>query len=97
MAKLAIVATIKTLPGQRDAYLRHLKAHGARCLANEPGTLRFDILVPQKEADTLLLYEVYENREAFQAHWNGPSMQLMKQDAGPLQESLTGIFCDLAE
>jgi hypothetical protein len=40
MAKLAIVATIKTAPGKRHEYLKHLKAHGERCLATEPGTLR---------------------------------------------------------
>ena len=99
MAKLAIVATIKTVPGKRDEYLKHLKAHGERCLATEPGTLRFDILVPQaqEQADTLMLYEVYESPEAFQSHWNGASIQQMKQDAGALQASLTGVRCNLAE
>ena len=39
MAKFAIVATVKTVPGKRDEYLKHLKAHAQRCLATEPGTL----------------------------------------------------------
>jgi hypothetical protein len=46
MSKLAIVATIKTAPGKRDEYLKHLKAHAQRCLTTEPGTLKFEILVP---------------------------------------------------
>ena len=33
MSKLAIVATIKSVPGKRDEYLAVLKAHGKRCLA----------------------------------------------------------------
>ena len=41
----------------------------------EPGTLQFDILVPQEEADTIMLYEVYAGPEAFQTHWNGTSLQ----------------------
>ena len=49
MSKLAIVATIKTVPGKRDEYLAVLKAHGKRCLATEPGTIQFEILVPQEE------------------------------------------------
>src|SRR5436190_1711995 len=53
MAKFAIVATIKTAPGKRNEYLTHLKAHAQRCLATEPGTLKFEILVPQKEDDTI--------------------------------------------
>jgi hypothetical protein len=39
MSKLAIVATIKTVAGKRDAYMASLKAHRERCLATEPGTL----------------------------------------------------------
>jgi quinol monooxygenase YgiN len=97
MAKLAIVATIKTVPGKRDEFLKRLKAHGQRCLATEPGTLKFDILVPKEEADTLMLYEVYASPEAFQTHWTGPSMQQVKEDTAGLQVSLSGVRCDLAE
>lgn len=97
MAKFAIVATIKTVPGKRDEYLKHLKAHGERCRATEPGTLMFEILVPQKEADTLMLYEVYASPEAFEAHWNGASIQQIRKDAAGLQVSLSGVRCDLVE
>jgi quinol monooxygenase YgiN len=97
MAKFAIVATIKTAPGKRNEYLTHLKAHGQRCLATEPGTLIFEILVPQKEDDTIMLYEVYASPEAFEAHWTGPSMQQAKQDTTGLQVSLSGVRCDFVE
>jgi quinol monooxygenase YgiN len=97
MAKLAIVATIKTLPGKRDEYLKHLRAHGQRCLTSEPGTLKFEILVPKEETDALMLYEVYASPEAFQVHWTGPSMQQAKQDTAGLQVSLSGVRCDLVE
>jgi quinol monooxygenase YgiN len=97
MSKLAIVATIKTVPGKRDEYLTFLNAHGKRCLATEPGTLQFDILVPLEEADTILLYEVYASPEAFQTHWNGTSIQQMRQDAAELQLSIKGVRCDLVE
>ena len=90
MSKLAIVATIKTTPGKRDEYLTHLKAHGARCL-------KFEILVPQKEADTLMLYEVYASPEAFDTHWNGASIQQTRRDTAGLLASMTGVRCDLSE
>ena len=96
MAQLALVATIKTVPGKRDEYLKHLKAHRERCLATEPGTLKFEILLPQEEADTIMLYEVYTSPEAFQTHWIGPSMQQAKQDTDGLAVSLAGVRCDLA-
>jgi quinol monooxygenase YgiN len=97
MSKLAIVATIKTIPGNRDEYLTFLKAHGKRCLATEPGTLQFEILLPQEETDTIMLYELYASPEAFQTHWNGTSIQQMKQESAGLQVSLTGVRCNLIE
>jgi quinol monooxygenase YgiN len=33
MSKLALVATIKTVPGKREEYLKHLKAHAQNYLA----------------------------------------------------------------
>ena len=97
MRKLAIVATIKTAPGKRDEYLKHLRTHAERCRATEPGTLQFEILVPQKEEDTLMLYEVYASPEAFQAHWDGQSMKQVRRDSEGLQLSLSGVRCDLVE
>src|SRR6202158_1556149 len=97
MSKFAIVATIKMVPGKRDEYLTFLKAHGKRCLATEPGTLQFEILVPQKEADTVMLYAVYATPEAFQTHWNGTSIKKGKKETEGLQVSLTRVRCDLLE
>ena len=97
MGKLAIVGTVKTAPGKRDEYLKHLKAHAQRSLATEPGTLEFKILVPQNEADTVMLYELYASTESFEAHRTGASMQEVKRDAAGLQISSTGMFCDPME
>ncbi|MBR1146109.1 antibiotic biosynthesis monooxygenase [Bradyrhizobium sp. AUGA SZCCT0431] len=96
MTNMALVATIKTIPGKRDEYLKHLKAHRERCLATEPGTLTFEILLPLEEADTIMLYEVYTSPEAFQVHRTGPSMQQALQDTGGLAVSMVGVRCDLA-
>jgi quinol monooxygenase YgiN len=52
--------------------------------------------VPLEEPDTIMLYEVYASTEAFQTHWNGASLQQMKQDAAGLQTSLKGVRCNLA-
>jgi quinol monooxygenase YgiN len=97
MNKLAMVATIKIASGRRDEYLKPLQAHAKRCLANEPGTLQFEILVPQEEPDTLMLYEVYASSDAFQAHWNGESMKQVRRDTEGIQATLSGVRCNLAE
>jgi quinol monooxygenase YgiN len=97
MARLAIVATIKTAAEQRSEYLKHLQAHAERCRTTEPGTLRFDVLVPHKEADTIMLFELYESLEAFQAHWNGASMKQVRADTAGIQSTMSGVRCDLVE
>ena len=97
MPKYAIVATIKTAPGKRDEYLDHLRAHAHRCRSSEPGTLQFEILVPHDQGDTLMLYELYASKEAFDEHWNGPSIKQARSDTAGLLVSMTGVRCDLVE
>jgi quinol monooxygenase YgiN len=97
MGKLALVATIKTVPGRRDEYLKHLSAHSQRYLATEPGTLKFEIMVPHDQADTVILYEVYASREAFETHWHGPAKQEANQHLEPLRVSASAVRCDLVE
>jgi len=68
-----------------------------RCRATEPGTLQFEIMLPHDEADTILLYEVYASPEAFQEHWNGPSLKQTQRETEGLVLSLKGTRCELVE
>ena len=95
MAKFAIVATFEIAPGQIDAFLPLLLAHRDRCLKDEPGTLRFDVL--RNEENKLMLYEVYEDDAAFQVHWNGPSIARMREEAAGMERKLTVIRCSLLD
>ena len=97
MAKFAIVATVKTTPGKRDEYLKHLKAHAQRCLATStryPGVRDTRAKGGSRHPHAV---RVDASPEAFQAHWTGPSMQQAKQDAAGLQVSLSGVRCDIVE
>ena len=95
MAKFAIVATFEIAPEQIDAFLPLLLAHRDRCLKDELGTLRFDVL--RNEESKLMLYEVYEDDAAFQVHWNGPSMVRMREEAAGIVRKLTAIRCSLLD
>lgn len=97
MAKLAIIGTCEALPGKRDELAAAMRAHGERCIAQEPGTLRFDVLVPREQADQVLLYEVYENDAAFDAHWNGPLTKKAGAEIRPLMKNMSGNRCDIEE
>jgi quinol monooxygenase YgiN len=96
MSHLAIVATMKLAEGVRDTFVRHLSDHRRRCLAQEPDTHVFEILVPHDLPDTVMLYEVYTDQAAFDAHMNGASIAIMRRDTAGMVLSLTGIPCALA-
>jgi quinol monooxygenase YgiN len=94
--KHAVIGAIKVRPGARKEVLRSLLAHRERSLRDEPGTLGFEVLVPNDEADTILLFELYTDRLAFEAHFfHGASILQVKSEVGHLIESLTGTHCML--
>ena len=94
MGKYAVVATYEIAPEKIDAFLPFLLAHRDRCLTDEPGTLRFDILRPEKN---LMLYEVYENEAAFQAHRNGASVARFRAETEAIERTLTFVACSVLE
>jgi quinol monooxygenase YgiN len=97
MAKFAIVATFEITRGRMDEFLTLLTAHRDRCLGDEPGTLRFDLLRPRTEENRVLLYEVYADDAAFQVHWNGPHVARMRAETSGMVAKLTGIRCSLLD
>lgn len=97
MAKFAIVATFEIAQGRMDEFLRLLLAHRERCLKDEPGTLRFDLLSPQNEANTVLLYEVYTDAAAFKVHWDGAHVARMRAETAGMVTKLSGVRCSLLD
>ena len=94
MCKFAVVATYDIAPEQIGVFLPLLMAHRDRCLRDEQGTLRFDILQPDHN---LMLYEVYEDEDAFQAHRNGESVARFMQEAANVERKLAFIECALLD
>ena len=94
MSKFAVVATYEIAPEQIGVFLPVLMAHRDRCLRDEPGTLRFDILQPD---NNLMLYEVYEDEAAFKSHRNGKSVARFMEEAGNVERKLTFIKCTLLD
>lgn len=89
--KHAVIGTVEVKPGARDEVLRAVLAHRERSLRDEPGTLQFEVLVPNEDADKLYLYEQYTDTAAFVAHMKGSSMAAVTREIGHLVVSLTGI------
>ena len=63
-----VLVDFRLKPGAR-AVFRNLIDDNARQSARlEPGCLRFDVVEPHGDEDTVLLYEIYRDRGAFEAH-----------------------------
>ncbi len=64
---LVNVVEYDIVPGQIDAYLAALKENGAAAV-KEPGCREFNVLVSQKDPNHVLIFEVYNDAAAVQAH-----------------------------
>ncbi|MGX1346737.1 quinol monooxygenase YgiN [Bradyrhizobium elkanii] len=93
MPKLALIATVEVAPEKRDQALSLLSAHGARSLRDEPGTLNFEILVPREDAAKLLIYEVYQDDAAFEAHRNARSIAQFREESAGLGIKISAARC----
>ena len=95
MSKVAIVGAVVVHPDARNEVLRALLAHRERCLRDEKGTLQFEVLLPHEDKTQIMLFEVYADASAFEAHWNGRSMAQIRREIESHVVSLTGIRCSI--
>jgi len=59
----------------------------AREARKEPGCRQFDVLVDPKDSARVMLYEVYDDERAFEAHQQTPHFKKYVAEAVPLLAS----------
>ncbi len=64
----AIVVDFHLKQGARPEFRRLIDANADASVRTEPGCLQFDVLEPEGEGDRVLLYEIYSDQAAFEAH-----------------------------
>jgi quinol monooxygenase YgiN len=96
-AKLAIVGTIEIAPEKKAQLLPLLMAHRARCLKDEPGTLKFEIMAPHDDDTKVFLCEVYRDDVAFDEHRSGPSIAQFRQETSGMGAKLSFTRCSVVE
>jgi autoinducer 2-degrading protein len=55
-----------------DKFMAAVQENGKAARETEPGCKTFDILVDAKDPTSMMLYEVYTNEAAFEAHQQTP-------------------------
>lgn len=78
-----LVVNLKIKPDSVDAFMNRLleNARGAR---TEPGCRQFEVLVDPNDRTRAMLYEVYDDESAFEAHQQTPHFKKYLAEAVPL-------------
>lgn len=63
-----------------EAFIERVQQQSRDSLENEPGCHVFDVCVDRNTQPQVVLYEVYENAEAFELHLNTPHFKSFDSD-----------------
>jgi len=96
MSKFANVVTIEVAPGRRDQVVTSLLAHKTRVKA-ESGTLQFDVVLPREDDSRMLIYQVYQDDDAFEPHRNAPSRAQWLDDTAGMDVKVIATRCTPVE
>jgi len=65
--KFAVIVVFKVVEGQINEFKKALRFHSENTWREE-GSIKFVSYVDEKDPSVFYLYELYENRDAFEAH-----------------------------
>jgi (4S)-4-hydroxy-5-phosphonooxypentane-2,3-dione isomerase len=68
VSAFAIMVDFRLKPGALPLFRPLIDANARASCADEPGCQRFDVLEPEGEPDRIVLYEIYDDGAAFEAH-----------------------------
>lgn len=93
----ALAVRIRIKPENIDAFMEKLAVNAAAARL-EPGCLTFQVLVDPADRSRIMLYEVYKDEAAFQAHQATQPFKTYLAEAVPLlaereRQFLTRISC----
>ena len=95
MTGFAIIVDFRLKPGTRPEFRRLVDSNARMSAHVEQGCRRFDVVEPRDEVDRVLLYEIYDDDVAFEAHVKSPHYVQFDTDSAPLIIGKSVIRCDL--
>ena len=81
-----LAVNIRIKPESVDAFMKRL-GENAAAARKEPGCKQFDVLVDPKDKTRVMLYEIYNDEKAFEAHQATPHFKKYVAEAVPLLAS----------
>jgi (4S)-4-hydroxy-5-phosphonooxypentane-2,3-dione isomerase len=81
-----LAVNIRIKPEHVDKFMQALKVNAGEA-RKEPGCKQFDVLVDPADKTKVMLYEVYNDDKAFEAHQQTPHFKKYLAEAVPLLAS----------
>lgn len=95
MSEFVIVVDFRIKPGQTAAFRKLIDENARASVENETGCSRFDVCADRKDPDRILLYEIYDDRAAFDLHVKTPHFAAFNAASAPLVADKTVSEYDL--
>lgn len=95
MSGYVIIVDFRLKPGMRSAFRELIDANARDSAKKEPGCRRFDVLEPAGQADHILLYEIYDDIAAFDAHKRSEHYARFDSGSDAMVESKSVTACEL--
>ena len=83
---LVLQVNIRIKPENVDAFMSKVIENG-RAARSEPGCRQFEVLVDPDDRTKVMLFEVYDDQKAFEAHQAGAAFKKYLETAVPLLAS----------
>lgn len=95
MTGFAVIVDFRLRSGARAEFRLLVVANADASILNEPGCRRFDVLEPWGEPDRIVLYELYDDEAAFNAHCGSAHFEQFDREIRALVSKKSVIRCDL--
>lgn len=84
MTRFAIQVTLKVQPGQAEAFLPRILDNARGAVRDEEDCLDFQVFQAEDDPDAFVLFEIYTDEEAWQAHRHTPHYERFAEEGRPL-------------
>ncbi len=78
----SLVVQLEVRPEGREEFLTAMAANAEASVRDEPGCLRFDVCAVEGDPHRFVLYEIYADDGAFEAHRAAPHFAVWREAAG---------------
>jgi len=77
----SLMVQLEVRPEDRDEFLAAITTNAQASVRDEPGCHRFDVSAVEGDDNRFVLYELYDDAEAFEAHKRAPHFAAWRQVA----------------